>query len=114
MWHQAWCSSLRNIRDDIEKDHAFRGMCAMIKLNPRGVLNDFHSLCDAIASWENPQQDLNEQFAQVGATACLHQASDELRIGVVDSKRFQELNWPGTMGFILSNFPCVHPRETDC
>ena len=31
-----WCTSLRNIRDNDEKDSAFRGMCHMISLNPAG------------------------------------------------------------------------------
>ena len=31
---QAWCYSLRTIRDDIEKEHAFLGLCAMVTLSP--------------------------------------------------------------------------------
>ena len=31
-----WCTSLRNIRDNDEKDSAFRGMCHMISVNPAG------------------------------------------------------------------------------
>jgi hypothetical protein len=29
-----WCVALRPIRDDIEKEHAFLGLCAMLRLNP--------------------------------------------------------------------------------
>lgn len=33
-----WCTSLRNIRDNEEKDSAFRGICMMIGVNPAGVV----------------------------------------------------------------------------
>uniref|UniRef100_A0A183FC99 Retinol dehydrogenase 14 n=1 Tax=Heligmosomoides polygyrus TaxID=6339 RepID=A0A183FC99_HELPZ len=33
------CFSLRNIRDNAEKESAFRGICYMINLNPSGVIN---------------------------------------------------------------------------
>lgn len=33
-----WCLALRNIRDNEEKESAFRGLCNMISLNPAGVL----------------------------------------------------------------------------
>ena len=46
---------LRNIRDNDEKDSAFRGMCQMISVNPAGVVPDFIFFCDAVASWLNPQ-----------------------------------------------------------
>ena len=49
------CTSLRNIRDNDEKDSAFRGMCQMISVNPSGVVPDFIFFCDAVASWLNPQ-----------------------------------------------------------
>lgn len=32
------CTSLRNIRDNEEKDSAFRGICMMIGVNPGGVV----------------------------------------------------------------------------
>ena len=32
------CTSLRNIRDNEEKDSAFRGICTMIRVNPGGVV----------------------------------------------------------------------------
>ena len=32
------CTSLRNIRDNDEKDSAFRGICALIGINPGGVV----------------------------------------------------------------------------
>jgi len=56
---------LRNIRDNDEKDSAFRGMCQMISLNPGGVVQDFIFFCDAIASWINPKDDLKDMFYKV-------------------------------------------------
>ncbi|TSK18058.1 Transportin-2 [Bagarius yarrelli] len=57
-----WCTSLRNIRDNEEKDSAFRGICVMIGVNPAGVVQDFIFFCDALASWVNPKEDLREMF----------------------------------------------------
>lgn len=56
---------MRNIRDNEEKDSAFRGVCAMISVNPNGVVQDFIYFCDAIASWVNPKQDLKTMFHEV-------------------------------------------------
>lgn len=36
------CTSLRNIRDNEEKDSAFRGICIMIGVNPGGVVQVRH------------------------------------------------------------------------
>ena len=60
-----WCNTLRNIRDNDEKDSAFRGVCAMISIHPSGVLQHFMFLCDAIASWSHPKDDLREMFHKV-------------------------------------------------
>uniref|UniRef100_A0A8D9DRT9 Transportin-1 n=1 Tax=Cacopsylla melanoneura TaxID=428564 RepID=A0A8D9DRT9_9HEMI len=59
------CSSLRNIRDNEEKDSAFRGMCAMITVNPGGVVQEFIFFCDAVASWSTPKDDLKEMFHKI-------------------------------------------------
>lgn len=60
-----WCTSLRNIRDNEEKDSAFRGVCLMIGVNPAGVVQDFIFFCDAIASWVHPKADLKEMFYKI-------------------------------------------------
>lgn len=57
--------SLRNIRDNDEKDSAFRGMCQMITVNPGGIVQEFIFFCDAVASWVNPKDDLKEMFTKV-------------------------------------------------
>ncbi|GBN48360.1 Transportin-1, partial [Araneus ventricosus] len=60
-----WCTSLRNIRDNEEKDSAFRGICSMISANPGGVVQDFIYFCDAVASWVNPKPDLKSMFHEI-------------------------------------------------
>jgi transportin-1 len=60
-----WCTSLRHIRDNDEKDSAFRGMCNMITVNPVGVVPDFIFFCDAIASWANPPTDLHQMIQKI-------------------------------------------------
>lgn len=87
----ARCTSLRNIRDNEEKDSAFRGICMMIGVNPGGVVQvraaghrgqgggwlgqpltwdpslfqDFIFFCDAVASWVSPKDDLRDMFYKV-------------------------------------------------
>ena len=36
---RTWCTSLRNIRDNEEKDSAFRGMCLMIRENAAAAVH---------------------------------------------------------------------------
>ncbi|XP_013409528.1 transportin-1 isoform X2 [Lingula anatina] len=60
-----WCTSLRNIRDNEEKDSAFRGVCQMISVNPGGVVQDFIFFCDAVASWVHPKEDLKKMFCTI-------------------------------------------------
>uniref|UniRef100_A0A8C4N7S8 Transportin 1 n=1 Tax=Eptatretus burgeri TaxID=7764 RepID=A0A8C4N7S8_EPTBU len=78
-----WCTSLRNIRDNEEKDSAFRGICAMIGVNPAGVVQDFIFFCDAVASWVNPKDDLREMFYKI-----LHGFKSQ--VGVENWRRFSE------------------------
>ncbi|KAJ1530932.1 hypothetical protein ONE63_005770 [Megalurothrips usitatus] len=78
-----WCSSLRNIRDNEEKDSAFRGMCQMITVNPAGVVQDFIFFCDAVASWVNPKEDLRDMFHKI-----LHGFKNQ--VGEENWKRFAD------------------------
>ncbi|KAF8363061.1 imb-2 [Pristionchus pacificus] len=59
------CYALRNVRDNADKESAFRGICLMVNTNPQGVLADFVFLCDAIASWNAPPEDLKNMFRQI-------------------------------------------------
>jgi transportin-1 len=36
MFIERWCQALWDIKDNDEKDSAFRGLCQMIKVNPNG------------------------------------------------------------------------------
>lgn len=62
---QNWCATLRTIKDDNEKDSAFRGLCKVVQTNPNGVLKNFVFVCDAIASWEQPVPDLKQQMMMI-------------------------------------------------
>lgn len=61
-----WCYALQTIRDDIEKEDAFRGLCAMVRANPSGALSSLVQMCQAIASWhEIRSEDLHTDICQV-------------------------------------------------
>jgi transportin-1 len=61
----SWCTVLQTIRDNDEKDSAFRGVCNLIMLNPSAVANELIVVCDAIALWERPPADLQEKFRNI-------------------------------------------------
>nr|NP_648038.1 uncharacterized protein Dmel_CG8219 [Drosophila melanogaster]AAF50673.2 uncharacterized protein Dmel_CG8219 [Drosophila melanogaster] len=60
-----WCLLLRYAYDHDEKYLSFMGMCHMIRENPGGVVPDFLFFCDAIASWDNPPQDLRQMIRRI-------------------------------------------------
>ncbi|CAL9040249.1 transportin-1-like isoform X2 [Musa acuminata AAA Group] len=63
---QSWCTTLCIIRDDYEKEDAFRGLCAIVRVNPSGVVSSLAYLCKAVASWhEIRSQDLHNEICQV-------------------------------------------------
>ncbi|XP_071921159.1 transportin-1-like [Coffea arabica] len=63
---QHWCIALSVIRDDVEKEDAFHGLCAMVKTNPSGALSSLVYICQAIASWhEIRSEDLHNEVCQV-------------------------------------------------
>lgn len=63
---QSWCVALSMIRDDVEKEDAFRGLCSMVRTNPPGALSSLIYICKAIASWhEIRSQDLHNEICQV-------------------------------------------------
>lgn len=74
---QSWCTALSKIRDDIEKEDAFRGLCAMVRANPSGALSSLVFMCQAIASWhEIRSEELHNEVCQV-----LHGYKQMLRNG---------------------------------
>lgn len=50
---QLWCKALRSIRDDVEKEDAFRGLCAIVRISPGKAVPAFGYICQAIASWHD-------------------------------------------------------------
>ncbi|CAN8066499.1 unnamed protein product [Agarophyton chilense] len=62
---EAAFSALRNIRDDIEKEQAFHGMNAMVRLNPTAIMKCFGNYLDAIGSWFHCKPDLEMEFASI-------------------------------------------------
>ncbi|KAJ7531194.1 hypothetical protein O6H91_14G035800 [Diphasiastrum complanatum] len=61
-----WCAALRTIRDDVEKEDAFRGLCAMVRVNPGGAVSSFIQMCEAIGSWhEIRSSELRVEIGQV-------------------------------------------------
>lgn len=92
-----WCSSLRNIRDNEEKDSAFRGICSMISVNPGGVVHDFIFFCDAVASWVNPKADLKQTFHEI-----LHGFKNQ--VGEENWQRFSEQFPPALKERLATNY----------
>ncbi|KAF9899437.1 hypothetical protein BX616_003033, partial [Lobosporangium transversale] len=61
---EAWCHTCRTIRDNDEKDTAFRGLCAMIQVNPQGLIKSLAPFCDAVAQWSEVPHELDQQFGK--------------------------------------------------
>jgi transportin-1 len=60
------CTALRRVRDDVEKEQAFAGLCAVVRLNPMGVLPAFVPMANAFASWHLLRdEDLHRRMAEI-------------------------------------------------
>ncbi|KAE9408726.1 ARM repeat-containing protein [Gymnopus androsaceus JB14] len=59
---QAWCQALYEIRDNEEKDSAFRGLCTMVQVNPAGIAKSLLWFCNSIVRWNQPSPELNNMF----------------------------------------------------
>lgn len=60
-----WCSALSDIKDNDEKDSAFRGFCMLIQANPGGIQKDFMQFCNAVCRWQTPSPELNDMFRKI-------------------------------------------------
>jgi transportin-1 len=60
-----WCYRMSRMRDDMEKDHACRGLCNMIQLNAEGIIKAFIPFLLVVASWAEPPPDLRAMFEQI-------------------------------------------------
>ena len=47
----SWCSALRRLRDGVEKEHGFQGLCKLIQMNPTAAEGGLGAFVEAIASW---------------------------------------------------------------
>jgi hypothetical protein len=45
-----WCAALRNIRDDLEKEQAFRGLLAVVHKAPEAAVSSFAALAGEVAA----------------------------------------------------------------
>ncbi|WFD34898.1 hypothetical protein MCUN1_001743 [Malassezia cuniculi] len=62
---EPWCQALWDIKDNEEKDSAFRGLCEMIRTNPNGATSGFAYFCNAVVRWNKPSAQLNEMFRSI-------------------------------------------------
>jgi len=62
-----WCYRMARMRDDLEKDHACRGLCSMIHINAQGIIRAFIPFLLVVASWDarGPPPDLKTMFSQI-------------------------------------------------
>ncbi|KAA1084458.1 hypothetical protein PGT21_028445 [Puccinia graminis f. sp. tritici] len=57
-----WCQALAEIKDNDEKDSAFRGMCLAIEINPHGLTEAFGFWLNAVGRWSRPSTELSLKF----------------------------------------------------
>ncbi|KZV89097.1 ARM repeat-containing protein [Exidia glandulosa HHB12029] len=62
---QNWCQALFEIKDNDEKDSAFRGFCSLVQRNPSGISKCFLWFCNAVVRWNTPSPELNEMFGSI-------------------------------------------------
>ncbi|KAI4366286.1 hypothetical protein MLD38_022180 [Melastoma candidum] len=63
---QPWCIALSMIRDDVEKEDAFRGLCAIVRANPSGASGSLVHIGKAVASWNVIRsKDLHDEVCHV-------------------------------------------------
>jgi transportin-1 len=61
----AFIRALKDVRDNDEKDSAFRGFCTLIGKNPSGLSGDLTNFVIAVAKYAEPSQELGEMFQTV-------------------------------------------------
>ena len=61
----AFIRALKDVRDNDEKDSAFRGFCTLIGKNPSGLTADLTNFVIAVAKYSEPSPDLAELFGTV-------------------------------------------------
>jgi len=62
---QQWCQALWEIKDNDEKDSAFKGFCMLIQANPGGISKHFIWFCNAVVKWKTPSDELRDMFRKI-------------------------------------------------
>ncbi|KAJ3298706.1 hypothetical protein HK104_010420 [Borealophlyctis nickersoniae] len=62
---QVWCHCLCEIRDNLEKESAFQGICRIIEASPERAAPSFVYFCDAVVRWKRISPELNERFRSI-------------------------------------------------
>ena len=65
MFAATFIRSLKDVRDNEEKDSAFRGFCTMIGINPSGLTAELTNFVIAVAKYSEPSHELAELFGTV-------------------------------------------------
>lgn len=61
-----WCLALRRVRDGMEKEQAFSGLCALVQRNPMAALPAFVPLANAFSSWRTLNNEaLHRHMAEI-------------------------------------------------
>eukprot|EP00871_Galdieria_phlegrea_P002357 jgi/Galph1/3121/GphlegSOOS_G1761.1 len=59
------CIALVKLPDEKEKEQALKGLCALTRMNPSGMVRSFIPFCDMIASWSRQNSDLEREFMEI-------------------------------------------------
>ena len=59
-----WCHVLATIRDDVEKEHALRGLVKMAYINPAALVDSWPDACNAINSWVMDRRTMSQEMRQ--------------------------------------------------
>ncbi|KAG4304337.1 hypothetical protein PORY_002312 [Pneumocystis oryctolagi] len=60
-----WCAALINVRDNEEKDSAFRGICTIISRNPEAITDILTDFMTAISKFQKPSPELDNMFLEI-------------------------------------------------
>lgn len=58
------CAVLKTIRDDVEKEHALRGLVKMAYINPAALVDSWPDACSAISSWDIDLHPMSAELRQ--------------------------------------------------
>jgi transportin-1 len=62
---QNWCAALTSVRAHQEKEAAFHGLCAVVRVNPNGMVGTLNAFLRAIGSWQNAPPELHQNFCAI-------------------------------------------------